>query len=89
MSTTTDHQVTDTRVQGVAQVGDVVHYSDMANPGDFFEVTAVAPMQMPNVGPQGLYWTDGAPDFTLRAVRTGKTTTSDLRQHGWRFAKAA
>lgn len=77
------------RTKGAAQVGDIVHYSDIANqPGDFFEVTEVSAMQMPNFGSNGLYWTDGAPEFHLRPLDGGQPTTSDLRQHGWVQAEA-
>lgn len=60
-----------TRVEGIAQPGDVVAYEDMANPRRTFLVTSPA-------SPFGSY--------RLLERHTGKVEGSDLRQRGWTHA---
>ena len=61
----------------MAQVGSVVRYSDMANPGSTYVVLEL-PKRDENFG-----WWLG---YKLRSTEEPYTvTTSDLRQHGWKI----
>ena len=68
-----------------ARPGDVVEYSDMANinPCEWEVVSTPA-----EIVPDGTLWQDRTA-FQLIDPFTGVTTSSALRQHGWRIVRAA
>ena len=68
-----------------ARPGDIVEYSDMANiiPCSWEVLSTPA-----DIVPDGTMWQDLSA-FQLVNPSTGDTTTSDLRQHGWRIVRTA
>ena len=71
------------RVQGQAEAGDRVRYSDMANPGSTYVV--VGPRTQTFGGEDNPY-RFSTTDYEMVNVETGETNYSDCRQYGWTFA---
>ena len=67
-----------------ARQGDLVEYSDMANPPHVWEVLATPADIVPN----GTLWQDLSA-FELIDPKTFEAHRSDLRQHGWRIVQDA
>ena len=73
--------ISDRCVDGVAGLGEVVHYFDIANQNQ-------APRRVvANRIPDATYGKYDR-DFILQDVETGDISVSDLRQHGWTFVES-
>ena len=70
---------TRTRTKGNAKAGDVVEYSDMANPGSRY--TVIGPVTHV-IGAEDNPYRFSFSEYILED-EDGNRTTSDCRQHGW------
>ena len=71
----------DRRVEGVAGLGEVVHYFDIANQNQAPRRIVASRIPDSKYG-----WGKG--EYILQDVETGDISASDLRQHGWTFVEA-